>query len=268
MELKHKLFVGINTLEELAQDRAAYFDKEIANQGDDKWWIGKCAGSRDAWIFISATIEAKGEDIMPAFIAENYMFALQDEKQSGLDDESAGHIDGEKDVYKAALRAIGRDDLINLVEDGKFDPEEHLPYISYDNGFGTVYQFKLVDKIPDDSYKVWNIPSNRIDGYLPLCRSSQTQEIIVDKDSLCAIDMRDRPDVVKDLRKAAGVGINNLQSVHEALNGVATTDLAKQQKEWAQVLLPVYEELSGVSNRTLSESAPIAKKHKNRTHER
>jgi len=125
MEIKHKVFVGINTLEDLALDRSKYFDKE-RHQQTDEWWIGKCFGSRDAWDFIGATLKAKGESIMPAFIAECYMMSKDKEAAPDLDDNSAGYYSGQKDVYKAALRAIGNEDLINLVDDGKYDPEQYM----------------------------------------------------------------------------------------------------------------------------------------------
>jgi hypothetical protein len=34
MELKHKVFVGINTLEELALDRSNYFEKESSTKAE------------------------------------------------------------------------------------------------------------------------------------------------------------------------------------------------------------------------------------------
>ena len=86
-----------------------------------------------------------------------------------------------------------------------------------------------------------------IDGFLPLCRKLPSEfdwQELVDPQSLVAIDMRDRPEVLADMRKAAGIGITNLERVYKALGTVTTTGLGKQQKEWAQVLLPVYEELS------------------------
>lgn len=43
MEIKHKVIVGINTLEELALDRSKYFDKE-RHQQTDEWWIGEWLG--------------------------------------------------------------------------------------------------------------------------------------------------------------------------------------------------------------------------------
>lgn len=119
--------------------------------------------------------------------------------------------------------------------------------ISFDNGYGETYRFTVVDKIPSSQYRVWNIGDNMVDGYLPLCLRAPSEhewQEQVALESLVAIDMKDRPDVLKDLRKAAGIGIDNLESVYKALGIVATNQIAREQKEWAQVLLPVYEELS------------------------
>lgn len=124
MELKHKVFVGINSLEELCEDRESYFEKEYiqSRQGSNQYLKGLSLGSKDAWHYIGDTLKEKGEGDIHIFLAENYKSALEASKQTGLDENSAGYIDGGKNVYQAALRDIGRDDLINMVEDGSFDP--------------------------------------------------------------------------------------------------------------------------------------------------
>lgn len=124
---------------------------------------------------------------------------------------------------------------------------EKKEILNYSPLASRVDRFTIVDQIPDSRYHVWNIGDNMIDGFLPLCCKLPSEfdwQELVDPASLVAIDMRDRLDVLADMRKAAGVGITNLERVYKALGTVTTTGLGKQQKEWAQVLLPVYEELS------------------------
>ena len=125
MELRCKKF-GCYTLEELCKSRVEYFSEELEKQTDE-WWIGKCSGSRETWRFIGATLEAKGENFMPVFLAEGYMMSkLQNELNEGMDDRTSGFADGQMNVYKAVLLDIDRSDLISLVDAGGFDPEQYM----------------------------------------------------------------------------------------------------------------------------------------------
>lgn len=124
---------------------------------------------------------------------------------------------------------------------------EKKEILNYSPLVSKVDRFTIVDKIPDSRYHVWNIGDNMVDGFLPLCRKLPTEfdwQECIDPQSLVAIDMRDKPEVLADMRKAAGLGITNLERVYKALGMATTTSIGKQQKEWAQVLLPVFEELS------------------------
>lgn len=126
MELKNvTMTFGCKTVEELCKNREKYFSEELEKQ-TDPWWIGNCSGSRETWRFIGATLEAKGEDIFPIFLAEGYMTALNDEALKGLSDRLCGFIAGQKSVYKRVLLDIHREDLVNLVDEGKFDPEQYM----------------------------------------------------------------------------------------------------------------------------------------------
>lgn len=126
MELKNvTMTFGCKTVEELCKNREEYFSEELEKQ-TDPWWIGNCSGSRETWRFIGATLEAKGEDIFPIFLAEGYMTALNDEASKGLSDRMCGFIAGQKSVYKRMLLDIHREDLVNLVDEGKFDPEQYM----------------------------------------------------------------------------------------------------------------------------------------------
>lgn len=126
MELKNvTMTFGCKTVEELCKNREKYFSEELEKQ-TDPWWIGNCSGSRETWRFIGATLEAKGEDIFPIFLAEGYMTALNDEALKGLSDKMCGFIAGQKSVYKRVLLDIHREDLVNLVDEGKFDPEQYM----------------------------------------------------------------------------------------------------------------------------------------------
>jgi len=135
MELKNvTMTFGCKTVEELCKNREQYFSEELEKQ-TDPWWIGNCSGSRETWRFIGATLEAKGEDIFPIFLAEGYMTALNDEATAGLyndlalkgfSDKMCGFIAGQKSVYKRVLLDIHREDLVSLVDEGKFDPEQYM----------------------------------------------------------------------------------------------------------------------------------------------
>lgn len=131
MELKNvTMTFGCKTVEELCKNREKYFSEELEKQ-TDPWWIGNCSGSRETWRFIGATLEAKGEEIFPIFLAEGYMTALNDEAfadlaSKGFSDKMCGFIAGQKSVYKRVLLDIHREDLVNLVDEGKFDPEQYM----------------------------------------------------------------------------------------------------------------------------------------------
>lgn len=130
------LIFGCSTLEDLAKNRAAYFNEHLQTE-TDPYWIGKISGSRDAWHFIDATIHAKGEAIIPAFLAECYMLEKQKEQEPDLDVQREGYITGSKEVYCRALKDIDRQDLIDMVDAGEFEPEQYMEEHSEELGLDT-----------------------------------------------------------------------------------------------------------------------------------
>ena len=83
--------------------------------------------------------------------------------------------------------------------------------ISYDNGYGTVYSFDVVDKIPK-GYEVWNIDFDNLgSGYVPLCQVYEgTYDII--KSTLKAIYIADAEER-SILKEVAAWGINSRTAI-------------------------------------------------------
>lgn len=87
--------------------------------------------------------------------------------------------------------------------------------ISHDDGYGRTDVFTVVDGFPNSTYFVWNIGDNMTDGYLPLCQRDPYQEdwqMKVRLNTLCAIDMRDDPELLAKFRQAARWGISNYET--------------------------------------------------------
>ena len=135
--------------------------------------------------------------------------------------------------------------------------------ITHDNGWGRTYVFTVVEGFPNSSYCVWNIGDNMNEGYLPLCLRAPNREdwqMNVNPDNLCAIDMRDNPDLLAKFRWAARWGINNYETALAASQKkpVLTKqsscayvnremfeyDYASQKQAIAEELVGLFEELS------------------------
>lgn len=96
--------------------------------------------------------------------------------------------------------------------------------MTLDNGYGTVYRFEIVDRIPS-GYLVWNIGDHMHDGFIPLTMLKPgTYEIR--SDTLKAIALP--PEEVALLRKAAARGIDSKK--HAAI-------AVKRRKNPAEVAL-------------------------------
>lgn len=115
--------------------------------------------------------------------------------------------------------------------------------ISYETRWGTTYTFKVVDSAPDEEYRVWNIGDNMIDGYLPLARVNIGLSYNVDVDTLVAIDMSADPELLQDFRKAASVGVGSLKDARKYAKILPTTNLTKEQHDYAVKLLSAFEKL-------------------------
>lgn len=121
--------------------------------------------------------------------------------------------------------------------------------ISFDNGYGTTYVFKVTDKIPDSTYMVWNIGDHMVNGYLPLCKLVPDQEDWqknIDTASLLAIDFRDKPELLAKLREASRYGVDNLAHCKARSMPIRrpTSDWRLKAQGLAKELVPVFESLS------------------------
>lgn len=138
------------------------------------------------------------------------------------------------------------------IESAKMGIDEQLTpkkLISIESN-GRTDRFAVVDSFPDSSYRIWNIGDNMLDGYLPLCRLSDSIEI--DTNSLVAIDMSDKPEILHMLRQAANIGINSLETAQNcSLLPKPHSDFEKEQYKTAIQLLSVFEELSPFASRDI-----------------
>lgn len=135
--------------------------------------------------------------------------------------------------------------------------------ISHDNGYGRTDVFTVVEGFPDSTYFVWNIGDNMIDGYLPLCQRAPDQEdwqMNVNLNTLCAIDMRDDPELLAKFRQAAHSGIMNYETALAASQAkpippeqsgcaygkreILEYDYECQKQAMAEELVGYFEELS------------------------
>lgn len=131
--------------------------------------------------------------------------------------------------------------------------------ISHDNGYGRTDVFTVVDGFPNSTYSVWNIGDNMIDGYLPLCQRDPYQEywqMKVRLNTLCAIDMRDDPELLEKFRQAAHRGISNYETALAASQNKPVPPeqsgcaygkreiLECQKQAMAEELVGYFEELS------------------------
>ena len=89
--------------------------------------------------------------------------------------------------------------------------------ISFDNGYGTVYTFEIVDRIPE-GYEIWNISDDKIKGYLPLCQCYPNTYHII-PETLKAIKMPEED--IKFLHKhSVRYGWSSAERIRKAINRV------------------------------------------------
>lgn len=114
-------------------------------------------------------------------------------------------------------------------------------FIELDNGYGTVYRFEIVEKLPARFF-VWNIP---YPGFLPVAtdlRPGDPECFSVDTASLKAIEMD--PTEAKILIKAAGYGIKNKKAAETAIKRQPKSGYMLRKKKLAEVALPILEKIT------------------------
>lgn len=110
--------------------------------------------------------------------------------------------------------------------------------ILVDNGYGTTYDFEIVEKIPA-GFEVWNI--NEIGGgeYIPIC---QTEGYDVITKTLKAIKLS--KEEVAILSKAASAGIKTVKSAKRTLSRTAKTAYMRGNQKRAEKALPILERIT------------------------
>lgn len=112
-------------------------------------------------------------------------------------------------------------------------------YIEHNNGYGTVYRFEIVEKIPA-GFSVWNIPDP---GFLPLCQNTGDPDLCsVNTATLKAIVMD--PAEIKILIHAASFGVKTKKAAETAIKRQPKSGYMLRKKQLAEAALPILEKIT------------------------
>lgn len=111
--------------------------------------------------------------------------------------------------------------------------------ILVDNGYGTTYDFEIVEKMPQN-FEVWNIPEIGNGEYIPICESSK--DYSVDTKTLKAIKLSKEEVLI--LHKAASEGDKTVKKIKSTLKRVAKTAAMRRRQEKARKALPILERIT------------------------
>ena len=90
--------------------------------------------------------------------------------------------------------------------------------ISFDNGYGTIYNFEVVDRIPK-GYQVWNIDFDNLgNGYVPLCQVYEGTYNII-KNTLKEIRVENAEER-RIIKKAVARGINGKNEITKTARAI------------------------------------------------
>ena len=105
--------------------------------------------------------------------------------------------------------------------------------------------FEIVDKIPGNFY-IWNIGENMgSDEWIPLAQDlkpGDKENFEINPDTLKAIRLN--PEEVQILRKAAGIGVNNLKTAERALKSKRLGYLSDRKQKAAEMTIDIFREIS------------------------
>lgn len=110
--------------------------------------------------------------------------------------------------------------------------------IFVDNGYGTTYDFEIVEKIPY-GFEVWNIPEIGNGEYIPIC---QSVDYNVNVNTLKAIKLNKSE--VAILSKAADAGIDMVKKAKRTISRTAKTAYAIENQKMAEKALPILERIT------------------------
>ena len=105
--------------------------------------------------------------------------------------------------------------------------------------------FEIVDKIPSGFF-VWNICENMgTDEYIPLAqdlRPGDKENFEINPETLKAIRLN--PEEVQILRKAAGIGVNNLKAAEKALKSKRRGYWSDRKRKAAEMTIDIFRKIS------------------------
>ena len=115
----------------------------------------------------------------------------------------------------------------------------------YSESFGKTDVFEIVGRIPV-SYQIWNIGENMgTHDYIPLCESLHPKDkdcYHINPATLKAI--RVTPEEWEKLNKAAGYGVNNLQTAATALKSKRHGYMSDKKRALAELTIDIFMKLS------------------------
>lgn len=116
--------------------------------------------------------------------------------------------------------------------------------ILVDNGYGTTYNFEIVEKVPAD-YSVWCFPEIFCGEYTPFCKTVDPNNkdcFDVNVTTLKAVKLSRQESAI--LHHAAHAGAGNITKANKLLKKTAKTAYMKQRQERAKKALPILERIT------------------------
>ena len=105
--------------------------------------------------------------------------------------------------------------------------------------------FEIVDKIPGNFY-IWNISENMgSDEWIPLAQDlkpGDKENFEINPETLKAIRLN--PEEVQILRKAAGIGVNNLKAAEKALKSKRRGYWSDRKRKAAEMTIDIFRKIS------------------------
>lgn len=107
------------------------------------------------------------------------------------------------------------------------------------------HKFQIVKKIPEGFF-VWNIGENMgSDEWIPLAQDlkpGDKENFDINLDTLKAIRLK--PEEVQILRKAAGIGVNNLKTAKRALKSKRRGYWSDRKRKAAEMTIDIFRKIS------------------------
>lgn len=107
------------------------------------------------------------------------------------------------------------------------------------------HKFQIVKKIPEGFF-VWNIGENMgSDEYIPLAQDlnpGDKENFEINPETLKAIRLN--PEEVQILRKAAGIGVNNLKAAEKALKSKRRGYWSDRKRKAAEMTIDIFRKIS------------------------